>query len=151
MALFWSKKSKSEKPVKTAKVSGQVGAAKPQGRSEGSTAKTKAVKAPKKEIVLSTGTPSANFGADAILRPHITEKAGLMVQQNNVYTFQVAAGANKPNIAKAIFSLYKVKPVKIAVINLPAKQIFVKGRWGSTSAVRKALVTLKKGDKIDFV
>ena len=153
MALFWSKKSKSEKPAKVAKVSpgrstgssGQTGAAK-------ASKSVKAVKAPKKEMVLSTGTPSGSFvGADAILRPHITEKAGLAAQQNNVYTFQVAKDANKPTIARAVFSLYKVKPIKIAVINLPAKSVFVKGRWGTASGTRKAMVTLKKGDVINFV
>jgi large subunit ribosomal protein L23 len=147
MALFWSKKSKSEKPAKVAKVSGQVAGAK---AAKGKTAK--AEKGPKNAVVLSTGISTGNFGAsaDAILRPHVTEKAGLLAQ-NNVYTFQVAKNSNKSVISKAVFSLYKVKPVKIAVINLPAKNIFVKGRWGVVSGTRKAMVTLKKGDKIDFV
>ncbi len=145
--MFWSKKSKAEKnygdaaaPVKAKAVGAKaVKAAKP----------AKAVKA-KKEVA-TVVAPAAIAGAsDAIIRPHITEKAGLL-SQNNVYTFQVAMGANKPAIAKAIFGMYKVKPVKIAVINLPAKSIFTKGRWGTVSAVRKAMVTLKKGDKIDFV
>ncbi|MDB5239254.1 MAG: rplW [Candidatus Parcubacteria bacterium] len=161
--MFWSKKSKADKnyseaaaPAKAKNVGSKNAPAK--ARVAKSTA-AKAVKAPKKsqgrsggsEVVLSTGTPSASFiGADAILRPHITEKAGQLAQ-NNVYTFQVSKDANKPTIAKAIFSLYKVKPTKIAVINLPSKNVFVKGRWGVVSGTRKAMVTLKKGDKIDFV
>jgi large subunit ribosomal protein L23 len=146
MALFWSKKSKSEKPRE---------------RVEETSAKTakvvkakavKAVKAVKKQAIVPAGITTGNVGssADAVLRPHVTEKSGIMAQ-NNVYTFQVVKGATKPSIAKAVLSLYKVRPIKINVINLPAKNVFIKGRWGTVSGMRKAVVTLKKGDKIEFV
>ena len=87
---------------------------------------------------------------DVILRPRITEKSG-MLSQGGVYTFEIAKTANKNVVAKAIVALYKVTPVKITVINTPAKKIFMRGRRGVVSGVRKAIVTLKKGDKIDFV
>ncbi|MFA6432605.1 MAG: 50S ribosomal protein L23 [Candidatus Paceibacterota bacterium] len=152
MALFWSKKSKAEKiydkaatPVskkavaKTAKVveSGKAGKG------------AKAVKA-----IVAAGTPAApsgSFGSEseAVLRPHITEKSGLL-SAKGVYTFQVSKGASKQSVAKAIKALYKITPVKIAMINLPARTIVVKGRRGTVSGVRKALVTVKSGDKIDF-
>ena len=47
--------------------------------------------------------------------------------------------------------LYKVTPVKIAITNLPAKEVWARGKWGMVSGIRKAVVTVKKGDKIDFV
>jgi large subunit ribosomal protein L23 len=80
----------------------------------------------------------------------VTEKSGLL-SQGGVYTFEVTASANKSTIAGAVKALYKVTPVKIAIVNSPAKKVFVRGRRGVVSGVRKALVTLKKGDKIDFV
>jgi large subunit ribosomal protein L23 len=86
-----------------------------------------------------------------ILRPRITEKSGVMGEAQNVYTFEVTQNATKDTVARAIKALYKVTPTKIRVINLPAKKVFVRGRKGTQSAVKKALVYLKKGDKIDFV
>jgi large subunit ribosomal protein L23 len=88
--------------------------------------------------------------SSAIIRPHITEKSGLL-SQGGVYTFQITAGANKDNVAKAIKTLYKVTPVKVAITNNPAKRVFVRGKRGRVPGVRKAVVTVKKGDKIDFV
>lgn len=93
---------------------------------------------------------SSTDAASAIVRPRITEKSGLL-SQSGVYTFEIAEGATKQTVAKAIRSIYKVAPVKVAIVNLPATRVFVRGRKGMTSGVRKAMVTLKKGEKIDFV
>jgi large subunit ribosomal protein L23 len=96
--------------------------------------------------------PVGSFSSttDVIIRPRITEKSGIL-SQSGVYTFEVAKGANKQSIAKAVKALYKVTPVKIAVLNFPARLVFRRGKKGSVSGFRKAIVTVKKGDKIDFV
>jgi large subunit ribosomal protein L23 len=96
--------------------------------------------------------PKGAFGssADAVIRPHITEKSGILAQ-SGVYSFRVDPAANKTAVAKAIRALYKVTPVRVAIVNLPAKTIVVKGRYGTVPGFKKALVTVKKGDKIDFV
>jgi ribosomal protein L23 len=47
--------------------------------------------------------------------------------------------------------LYKVTPVKVNIINLPAKIVFTRGKSGRKAGVKKAVVYLKKGDKIEFV
>jgi large subunit ribosomal protein L23 len=86
----------------------------------------------------------------AILRPRITEKSGILSQSGR-YTFEVAKNANKQAISNAVNALYKVRPIKVTVLNTPIKNVFVKGRRGTVSGIRKAIVTLKKGDKIDFV
>ena len=85
-----------------------------------------------------------------IKNPRITEKASFAVEQN-VYTFDVSSSANKTEISKAIFALYKVKPVKVNVLSVPRKKVFLRGQEGTKGGGRKALVYLKKGDKIDFV
>ena len=87
---------------------------------------------------------------NTIIKPRITEKSGLL-SQNGVYTFEISKDATKPEIVKAIKTIYKITPEKIAIINLPAKNVFVRGKKGRVSAVRKAVVTVKKGDKIDFI
>lgn len=88
-----------------------------------------------------------------LVRPHITEKA-TDLSEKNVYAFEIARGANKAQVRQAIEKFYKVKPVKIAVIMGIAK--YMKnprtGRMQTKkTAIKKALVYLKKGDKIEFV
>ncbi len=85
-----------------------------------------------------------------IKNPRITEKASNAVEQN-VYSFDVSAGANKTEIRKAIFSLYKVKPIKVNVLSVPKKNIMFKGKKSVRGGGRKALVYLKEGDKIEFI
>lgn len=85
-----------------------------------------------------------------IKNPRVTEKASFASEQN-IYTFDIAQSANKTEIKKAIFALYKVHPVKVNVLTIPRKNIMSKGKVGVRSGGRKAFVYLKKGDKIEFV
>jgi large subunit ribosomal protein L23 len=93
---------------------------------------------------------AAQSHTSSILRPRITEKSGLL-SQSGVYTFEITRNANKLSIKQAVVSLYKVTPAKIAIVNTPDRKVFIRGRRGVVPGVRKALVTVKKGDKIDFV
>lgn len=85
-----------------------------------------------------------------IKNPRITEKASNAFE-HNVYTFDVTEDANKTEIKKAIFALYKVKPVKVNMIPVPSKQVVSRGKAGVKSGGKKALVFLKTGDKIELV
>ncbi|MFA5932358.1 MAG: 50S ribosomal protein L23 [Candidatus Paceibacterota bacterium] len=85
-----------------------------------------------------------------IKNPRVTEKASNAFE-HNVYTFDITQSANKTEIKKAIFALYKVHPVKVNVLPVPKKSIMSKGKAGVRGGGRKAFVYLKKGDKIDFV
>lgn len=86
-----------------------------------------------------------------IKKPRITEKAGIQAEQLNVFTFEVTDLANKKNIIKAVKDIYKVTPIKVNIVKLPTKLIFSRGKMGKKSGVKKALVYLKAGDKIEFV
>jgi large subunit ribosomal protein L23 len=85
-----------------------------------------------------------------IKNPRVTEKASTAAEKN-VYIFDVASSANKTEISKAIFILYKVKPVKVNVLGVPKKKVFSRGKEGVKGGGKKALVYLKKGDKIEFI
>ncbi|KKR61372.1 MAG: 50S ribosomal protein L23 [Parcubacteria group bacterium GW2011_GWF2_42_7] len=85
-----------------------------------------------------------------IKNPRITEKASF-AQEQNIYTFNISKQANKTEIKKAIFTLYKVKPIKVNVLSVPRKNIMSKGKMGKKGGGRKALVYLKTGDKIEFI
>jgi len=82
--------------------------------------------------------------------PRITEKASINFD-NNVYTFQVSSRANKAEIKKAVFQMYKVKPIRVNILPIPHKTVKAKGKIGSNGGGKKAYVYLKKGDKIEFV
>lgn len=85
-----------------------------------------------------------------IKNPRITEKAALLAEKN-MYTFNVHEDANKTEIKKAIEALYKVKPVRVSVLSVPKKNIFYRGKSGTKSGGKKAVIYLKAGDKINFV
>lgn len=86
--------------------------------------------------------------AGILLRPRITEKANMVVLKD-VHTFEVAAKASKKQIAEAIKVFYKVTPIKVNIVKNPTKEVFVRGKKGTKSGVKKAYVYLKKGDKIE--
>ena len=88
--------------------------------------------------------------SNPIKNPRITEKASSMEGQN-VYTFDVAAGASKAEIKKAVLAIYKVKPSRVNVATIPRKKINLRGKSGVRGGGRKAYVYLKPGDKIEFI
>ena len=91
---------------------------------------------------------------ELVLRnPHVTERSSALSfnVEYPVYTFVVAENANKATVRLAVKKLYHVKPVRVNIVNIPPRQILVRGKRGSKPGFKKALVLLKKGDKIDFV
>ncbi len=100
--------------------------------------KTKEKKEAKKEL------------SKPIISPRVTEKAS-MLAEGNIYTFNVEKGATKNEVAKAIFASFKVKPVRVNILAIEKKTVRFRGRPGVRGGGRKALVYLKKGDKIEFV
>jgi len=96
-------------------------------------------------------TQEKNYILSVVKKPRITEKAGIKSESQNVYTFEVISDATKKTIGEAIKAIYKVTPIKINIVNLPAKKVTARGKRGVKQAVKKALVFLKKGDKIAFI
>ena len=86
---------------------------------------------------------------DSIRNPIITEKATILSEQNKS-VFKVHESANKNVIKKNIEKIFKVKVVKINIINSKTKVKFKQGRLSKKSGYKKAIVTLKKGQSIDL-
>ncbi len=84
--------------------------------------------------------------------PRITEK-GAYLSEKGVYVFNVAAGANKHDIAAAIKSIYNVTPRKITVVTIPRKVVATRStnRKGHSGGGKKAYVFLKKGETIEIM
>ncbi|MCB9802498.1 50S ribosomal protein L23 [Candidatus Nomurabacteria bacterium] len=82
-----------------------------------------------------------------LLRPVISEKA-TMANSENKYIFEVAIKANKVEVKKAIQEVYGIVPQAVNIINQSGKKVHFGRRAGRTKDVKKAIVTLKKGDSI---
>ena len=93
---------------------------------------------------------SGNKNAEAhrfLLRPVISEKATISVSDGK-YTFEVSGDANKVAVKKAIEEIYGVVPTGVNIINQGGKHVRFGRKFGQTKNVKKAIVTLKKGDSI---
>lgn len=85
---------------------------------------------------------------DIIVSPVITEKATMMSEENKV-VFRVRKDATKPQIKAAVEQLFDVKVQAVNTLLRKGKQKVFKGRRGQQSDVKKAVVTLVEGHKID--
>lgn len=85
-----------------------------------------------------------------VLKPIITEKASNLGALNQ-YVFLVKAGATGPEVKKAIETTYKVKVATVRTINLPSKMKRIGRNLFERAGQRKAVVTLKKGEKLDIL
>lgn len=87
--------------------------------------------------------------AKLIISPRVTEKASTQ-SSANVYTFVVEKNATKVLLREEIKKEYKVTPRAINITNMPRRNVFVRGKKGVQSGFKKAIVFLKKGDKINL-
>lgn len=86
--------------------------------------------------------------SNILIRPHVTEKASLSAEKA-VYVFQINPKANKPEVTKAFKEKYKIVPLRVTTVTIPAKNVFVRGKKGKKSGYKKAYIYLKKGTKIE--
>ena len=86
---------------------------------------------------------------DKILFPVVTEKSTNLNALNKL-TFKVAKDANKSSIKKSIEKLYKVEVIKVNTILSKPRVKMVRGKVGSKTGYKKAIVTLKEGQTIDM-
>ncbi|MFC1860300.1 50S ribosomal protein L23 [Chloroflexota bacterium] len=86
---------------------------------------------------------------EVLRRQLITEKnAGLQAQGK--YVFEIASGANKPQVKQAVEKAFKVKVLAVNVMTVAGKTRRVGRQQVLTQSWKKAIVTLKQGDKIEF-
>ena len=82
-------------------------------------------------------------------RPLITEK-NTMLQAQGKYVFEVDEEANKQQIKQAVEKAFKVKVTAVNVMTVPGKTRRVGRRQVLTPSQKKAIVTLRAGDKIEL-
>ena len=89
---------------------------------------------------------------DIIQRASLTEKASLLGEKHNKYVFRVSRRANKIEIKRAIEQLFQKKVLDVNTANYRGKKKRERtANYGRTAHWKKAIVTLKEGDKIELV
>ena len=86
---------------------------------------------------------------DTIISPRITEKATYLSEHNKII-FNVHKGATKKSIKRSIEKIFKVNVIKVNTIITKGKNKIVRGRNTTRPNLKKAIVTLKKGQNIDL-
>jgi len=86
-----------------------------------------------------------------IRKPVITEKSTQLKDTNRQYVFEVYQAANKLEIQSAVERLFKVKVTEVRTANVLGKLKRLGRKYGKRPDWKKAIVTLKEGDRIDFV
>ncbi len=84
---------------------------------------------------------------DIILYPIISEKT-VRLKEENKYVFKVDWEANSSEVGKAIEEKFKTKVVKVNLIKMPGKKKRLGRYTGKTPRWKKAIITLKPGEKI---
>jgi large subunit ribosomal protein L23 len=108
-----------------------------------------------KKIEKKKALPKKNLEKSAILayavlvEPWITEKTHSAMAMNK-YTFRIRKEADKKKVKKAIEDLYSVKVENISIINIGAKKKNFGRHVGMKSAIKKAIVTISKGQSIEI-
>jgi large subunit ribosomal protein L23 len=85
---------------------------------------------------------------DVIVSPVITEKATKLSEVNQV-VFRVTLDSTKPQIAKAVTELFKVKVKAVNTVTIKGKNKAFRGTKFKKSDYKKAIVTLEEGSQID--
>ncbi|TFH17960.1 MAG: 50S ribosomal protein L23 [Lentisphaerales bacterium] len=82
----------------------------------------------------------------------LSEKGTMLMEKENKYFFKVDRSANKVEVARAVEELFKVSVTKVNIMNYAGKKKRERGvRYGRTASWKRAVVTVKTGEKIEFV
>ncbi|MFC1623272.1 50S ribosomal protein L23 [Patescibacteria group bacterium] len=133
MGFFKKDKKEEKKPVEEVKKAG-----------------AKKVKAtPKKTKATTKKAIGDDKVFDILLSPRITEKTHDLGGENK-YVFRVSTDSNKKKVKESVESIYGVTVEGVNIVNIKAKKRRFGRTIGKKSGFKKAIVTVKKGDKIEF-
>jgi large subunit ribosomal protein L23 len=117
--------------------------------------KPAAKKPPQKKEKVKIESPKAKKTLSAkqarvIKFPHVTEKSSRLAEENK-YVFRVEGWANKNEIKEAVERIYGVDVTGVAVISVPRKARRLGRNQGWKKGFKKAVVKVKKGQKIEIM
>lgn len=85
-----------------------------------------------------------------IKRPILSEKSTSQAEANNQVAFEVALDATKPQIKQAVEEFFKAKVQSVNTTVVPGKTYRTRAGEEKSPSWKKAVVTLKPGEKIEF-
>ncbi|MFC1587012.1 50S ribosomal protein L23 [Planctomycetota bacterium] len=88
---------------------------------------------------------------EIIIKPLLTEKGTMGIEERNEYPFRVHSKANKIEIGKAVEKLFKVRVLFVRTMSMPGKRRRRGAAFATTSSWKKAIVGVHHEDSIDFV
>ena len=91
---------------------------------------------------------ASTFVSKDIIGLHVAEKSTFL-NEKGIYVFEIGPKTNKVMVGRTIKEKYGVTPRKVNIINIPPKKISFRGKKGMKRGLKKAMVFLKKGDKIE--
>ncbi len=87
---------------------------------------------------------------DILKRPLVTEKSTVEKDERNKLCFEVARSANKIEIKAAVEKIFKVDVLNVATISMKGKKKRVGRHFTQLSDWKKAVVTIKPGQRVEF-
>ena len=87
---------------------------------------------------------------DVLVAPITTEKSEKQKAEQNKYFFKVNMKATKEDVKKAVETIFGVEVVDVNLLIVEGKAKRFKGREGVRSDIKKAIITVKKGQEINF-
>jgi large subunit ribosomal protein L23 len=109
----------------------------------------KKAEASEEKINSASGSKGSALSSSLLRMPHVSEKAARLADVGT-YVFRVPMSAEKISVRKAVESLYNVKVASVRMVSLPGKPMNRGKRTAYRSDLKKALVTLAKGQKLDL-
>lgn len=91
-----------------------------------------------------------DFSYEAVKEPHISEKASYLAEKNQ-YIFDVSPNYNKQEIKKSVEGIYGVDVLSVNIVKIPAKKRRIGRQEGFRKCVKKAIVKIKEGQKIEII
>ena len=108
------------------------------------------VKEQKRQSVFAKASAGKGFSYNIIKEPHISEKATNLAEKNK-YVFKVYDNSNKPEIKKSVEGIYGVDALSINIVKITDKKRKLGKTQGFKKGHTKAIVTIKKGQKIEIL
>ncbi len=119
-------------------------------KKESVSGKTRPAGRPQKETATAASKQPSGEYHGILERPVLGEKATFL-ETSDQYIFQVIGGATKSEVCKAVERIFGVKVEKVNIMNRAGKTKFLRGHLGQQAGFRKAIVKLRKGDKIEVI
>lgn len=85
-----------------------------------------------------------------LLAPLVSEKSTIVAEKYRQFAFRVASTATKPEIKRAVEVLFKTEVESVRIVNIKGKQKRFRQRLGRRNDLKKAYVSLKPGQDINF-